>query len=132
MQGLLIRVSLVGIAIAASARCDDSTTLVLEPNPAVTVFIDASKCPRIPACSRCQLEYEGFDKNGKPAPFPTLIWSSENPSVATVNQSGRVDGWRAGNATIAVEVLETGASDQETVEILPSSSHVTCTPPNEM
>lgn len=113
------------------AGCDDSTTLVLEPNPAVRVVIDSSRCPTIDRCASCILETEAFDKNSQPAPFPTLLWSSANEAIATVESrpggEGRVNGWTTGTTTISVEVLETGASDQTEVAVVPSM--INCQPP---
>jgi hypothetical protein len=110
--------------------CDDSTTLVLEPNPATRIVIDSSRCPQVQKCARCQLDYDAFDRNGQPAQFPTVIWTSSNPAVATVDPLGRVDAWAVGAVTIEAEVLETGASDDVSVPVVPPPSpSITCTPP---
>jgi hypothetical protein len=127
---------LVWIAVSLSvlgSGCDDSTTLVLEPNPAVRIEIDPSRCPSVDQCSFCVLETAAFDKNSQPAPLPTLIWSSSNETVATAESrpggEGRVNGWRTGIATITVEVLETGATDQVPVAVTPPAPGITCEPP---
>ncbi|HET6361184.1 MAG TPA: hypothetical protein VFH11_03920 [Gemmatimonadota bacterium] len=121
----------VSLALLGVAGCDESTTLVLEPNPAVRILIDASGCPTIPRCRSCILETEAFDKNSQPAPFPTLIWSSGNEGIATVESrpdgQAKVNGWKVGSTSISVEVLETGASDD--VEVTIGSSMVQCQPP---
>lgn len=131
MSGFMVRFSSFSLAVLAAGGCDDSTTLVLEPNPAVRVVIDNARCPQIPRCGTCVLETDAFDKNGRPAPFPTLIWSSTNQTVATVGNladgEARVSGWTTGGATISVEVLETGASDQVGVTVV--QSRFDCTPP---
>jgi len=123
--------STVFLVILAAGGCEDSTTLVLEPNPAVRIVIDASRCPLIQRCGQCVLASDAYDKNSRPAPFPTLIWSSENASIATVmgaqNGEARVNGWGLGGTTVAVEVLETGASDEVSVTVRPSM--IDCTPP---
>ena len=127
---------LVWIAVSLSvlgSACDDSTTLVLEPNPAVRIEIDPSRCPSVDQCSFCVLETDAFDKNSNPAPLPTLIWSSANENVATVASraggEGRVDGWTIGVTTISVEVLETGATDEVGVAVTPPAQGITCEPP---
>jgi hypothetical protein len=132
MGQFAVRFSSGFLALLAAGGCEDSTTLVLEPNPAVAIFIDASRCPEIRKCNGCQLGYEAFDKNGNPASFPTVVWTSENPTVATVNQAGRVDGWETGGATIVAEVLETGATDEVSVQVVPPPRPVTCTPPPDL
>jgi hypothetical protein len=112
--------------------CDESTTLVLLPNPATRIVIDSSRCPQVQKCARCQLEFDAFDKNGQPAQFPTVVWTSSNPAVASVDALGRVDGWATGSVTIEAEVLETGASDEVTVSVSPPQSPITCTPPGAL
>ena len=128
MVGSHVRVSTAFLGFLALTACDNSNTLVLEPNPAIRVVLDALLCPSVQACGTCLLKADGFDKNGQPAPFPTLIWSSDNPSRATVEQTGRVNGWRAGSVTIRVEVLETGASDEVTFPVV-VNPNIPCTPP---
>lgn len=124
-----VRLSLACLGLMfLGSSCDDSTTLVLEPNPATRVVIDASSCPRVEACATCTLRAEGFDKNGRLAPFPTLVWTSLDPLRATVEQTGRVNGWRGGNVTIHVEVLETGAFDEVTFPVV-INPFVPCNPP---
>ncbi|HUF89144.1 MAG TPA: Ig-like domain-containing protein [Gemmatimonadota bacterium] len=117
-----------GLALAA---CDNSNTLVLDPNPAIRVVLDATACSSVQACGTCLLKAAAYDKNSKPAPFPTLIWSSGNTSRATVEQTGRVNGWRAGDVTIRVEVLETGAFDQVTFPVV-VNPNISCTPPTTL
>jgi hypothetical protein len=124
----------VSLALLGVAGCDESTTLVLEPNPAVRILIDTSRCPVIPRCRSCILETHAFDKNSQPAPFPTLSWSSANEAIATVESrpdgEAEVSGWTLGSTTISVEVLETGASDD--VDVTIGSSLIQCQPPSEM
>lgn len=133
MRRIGIRIPLIFMGFAAFGACDDSTTLVLEPNPATRIVIDSSRCPQVQKCARCQLEFDAFDKNGQPAEFPTVIWTSSNPAVASVDGLGRVDGWATGIVTIDAEVLETGASDDVTIPVTPPSSpSITCTPPGAL
>ena len=53
----------VSLALLPVAGCDESTTLVLEPNPAVRILIDASRCSVIPRCRSCVLETDAFDRD---------------------------------------------------------------------
>lgn len=133
MRPFYIRNSLILMGFLAFGGCDDSSTLVLDANPATRIVIDSSRCPQVQKCARCQLEFDAFDKNGKPAQFPTVIWTSSNPAVATVDALGRVDGWATGFITIVAEVLETGATDEVTIPVTPPSSpSITCTPPGAL
>lgn len=128
MTGGCVRVLTACLAGLALAACDNSNTLVLDPNPATRVVLDASACSNLQTCGTCLLKADAFDKNSKPAPFPTLTWSSGDPSLATVEQTGRVNGWRAGSVTIRVEVLETGAFDHVTFSVV-ENPNIPCTPP---
>ena len=133
MRRIDVRIPLIFMGFLGFGACDDSTTLVLEPNEAVRIVIDSSRCPQVQKCASCQLEFDAFDKNGKPAQFPTVLWTSSNPAVATVNGSGRVEGWATGFVTIDAEVLETGASDDVAIPVTPASSPaITCTPPGAL
>jgi hypothetical protein len=130
MSRIDTRIPLILMGFLGFGACDDSTTLVLEPNPATRIVIDSSRCPSVQKCARCQLEYDAFDRNGQPAQFPTVIWTSSNPAVATVDALGRVDGWATGVVTIEAEVLETGATDDVSVPVVPPPvPSITCTPP---
>jgi hypothetical protein len=117
--------------VLVAAGCDDSTTLVTDVNPAVRVVIDASRCPIVSKCGSCVLETDAFDKNSQPAQFPTLLWSSANTSIATVDGltdgQARVNGWVTGGTRVFVEVLETGAAD--TVGVTVGPSMINCQPP---
>ena len=130
MEKIPVRLA-VFLTLLGSGACDDSTTLVLDPNPAVRVEIDASRCPTIARCASCILETDAFDKNSQPAPFPTLLWTSGNEIIATVEArpdgEARVNGWTTGGTSISVEVLETGATDNVGVTV--TSSMIDCQPP---
>ena len=125
---------MISLVLLGAGGCDDSTTLVLDPDPAVRIEIDASRCPTISRCGSCILETEAFDKNSQPADFPTLLWSSGNENVATVESrpdgEARVNGWTTGGTSISVEVLETGATDNVGVTVVPSM--INCQPPGSI
>ena len=109
--------------------CDESNTLVLDHPPATRVVIDSSRCPRVEKCGQCQLDFDAWDRNGQPAEFPTIVWTSLNPSAATVNSQGRVNGWALGSARIIAAVLETGAADTVNIAVVARTPPITCTPP---
>ena len=58
----------------------------------------------------------------KDATYRTLIWSSSNSSIVTVNESGKIVAIREGNATITVK-SSNGKSDSIAVTVGKSSSH---------
>ncbi|HET6616564.1 MAG TPA: hypothetical protein VFH69_02000, partial [Gemmatimonadota bacterium] len=99
-----LRFSLV-FCLLPIVACDESTTLVLDHPPATRVVIDSSRCPRVERCGQCQLEFDAWDRNGQPAEFPTIVWTSLDPGSATVNTQGRVNGWAVGAARIIAAVL---------------------------
>jgi hypothetical protein len=121
----------ISLVLLGAGGCDESTTLVLDPNPAVRVEIDASRCPTISKCGSCILETDAFDKYSQPEPFPTLHWTSGNENIATVEArpegEARVNGWTTGGTSISVEVMETGATDNVGVTVV--SSMINCQRP---
>lgn len=123
-----LRFSLV-FSLLAIVACDESNTLVLDHPPATRVVIDSSRCPRVERCGQCQLDFDAWDKNGQLAEFPTILWTSQNPSRATVNNTGRVNGWTDGSVSIIASVLETGAADTVNLAVVPPNGNITCTPP---
>ena len=126
-----LRFSLV-FSLMAIVACDESNTLVLDHPPATRVVIDSSRCPRVEKCGQCQLEFDAWDRNGQPAEFPTIVWTSLNPSAATVTPQGRVNGWALGSARIVAAVLETGAADTVNLAVVGRTPPITCTPPGNL
>jgi hypothetical protein len=110
MHGFLVRVSLVSLAISASAGCDDSATLV-GPLPAVSVVIVGSSCQGQDLCGQCPIEVLILDKNTNPTQG-TIAWSTSNASIGVVNEFGRFHGFRLGTVTVRAEVVETGVFDE--------------------
>ena len=133
MHRAFVRMPLSFMGLAVFLACDDSTTLVLEPNPATRIVLETTSCPsQLPRCSSCQLEFDAFDKNSQPAPFPTVLWTSSDPTVATVSGTGRVEAWAPGGVTIEAQVLETGASDELDITVVPPFTPVNCTAPGNL
>jgi hypothetical protein len=131
MSPTFVRIPLLLIGLGTSIACDESTTLVLDPNPATRIVIDASRCPQasVLRCSECQLDFQAFDKNGQEARFPTVLWSSADPAIASVDAVGRVAGWTPGEVTIEASVQETGASDEVELLVVQPARPVSCSPP---
>lgn len=74
-----------------------------------------------------QLTAQARDNNNQPIPGKTANWSSNNPTIANVNQSGLVTGVATGSTTITAEIDNRTASVQVTVTLVPVGS-VTFTP----
>lgn len=124
-----LRFSLV-FCLLPIVACDESTTLVLDHPPATRVVIDSSRCPRVEKCGQCQLEFDAWDKNGQPAEFPTIVWTSLNQAAATVTPTGRVNGWEVSpGVRIIAAVLETGAADTVNLAVVSRNPPINCTPP---
>jgi hypothetical protein len=110
MQGLLVRFSLVSLTVAASAGCDDSTTLT-GPLPATNVVIVSASCQGLDLCGQCPIEVLILDKNTNPTQG-TIAWTTSDPSIGVVNEFGRFHGFRAGAVTVRAEVVESGVFDE--------------------
>ena len=110
MQGLLVRFSLVFLTSAASAGCDDSTTLV-GPLPATSVVIVASSCQGRDLCGQCPIEVLILDKNTNPTQG-TIVWTTSDASIGIVNEFGRFHGFREGDVTVRAEIVETAVFDE--------------------
>ena len=129
MHRTILRISLVLMGLGALA-CDNSSTIVLDPDIATRISIDTSRCPFVTRCGRCQLDFDAWDQNGQPVTILTVVWTSSNPAVATVDGAGRVDGWTTGFVKVDAEVLESGAADTVNVQVVPPARpEITCTPP---
>lgn len=110
MQGLLVRFSLVSVALAGSAGCDDSTTLV-GPLPAASVVIVESSCQGRDLCGQCPIEVLILDKNTNPTQG-TIVWTTSDASIGVVNEFGRFHGFRQGTVTVRAEIVETSVFDE--------------------
>ncbi|HJU86179.1 MAG TPA: Ig-like domain-containing protein [Gemmatimonadota bacterium] len=131
MSPAFVRILLLLTGLGPFVACDESSTLVLDPNPATRIVIESSRCPQtsVRRCDTCQLDFQAFDKNGREARFPTVLWSSTDPAIASVDDVGRVAGWVVGEVTIEARVQETGASDEVEMQVLQAARPVSCSPP---
>ena len=94
------------------AGCDESSTGPAGPLPAVSVVIVTSSCQGLDLCGQCPIEVLILDKNSNPT-AGTIAWSTDNPSIATVNEFGRFHGVRLGSVVVRAEVVENGVFDEE-------------------
>ena len=95
-----------------AAGCDESSTGPPEPLPAVSVVIVTSSCQGLDLCGQCPIEVLVLDKNSNPT-RGTIVWSTDNASLATVNEFGRFHGVRLGSVVVRAEVVENGVFDEE-------------------
>jgi hypothetical protein len=94
------------------AGCDESSTGPAGPLPAVSVVIVTSSCQGLDLCGQCPIEILILDKNSRPT-TGTIAWSTDNSSIATVNEFGRFHGVRFGSVVVRAEVVENGVFDEE-------------------
>ena len=116
MQGLLVRFSLVSLALAGSAGCDESSTGPPQPLPAVSVVIVSSSCQGLDLCGQCPIEVLILDKNTNPTQG-TIAWTTSDASIGVVNEFGRFHGFRQGTVSVRAEVVETGVFDEAVFQV---------------
>ena len=115
--GTLLRRCLVlaGVALL-SGGCDESSTGPPGPLPAVSVVIVKSSCQGLNLCGQCPIEVLILDKNSNPTQG-TIAWSTDDASIATVNEFGRFHGVRLGSVLVRAEVVENGVFDEERFDV---------------
>ena len=96
--------------------CDESSTGPPGPLPAVSVVIVPSSCQGPHLCGQCPIEVLILDKNSNPTQG-TIAWSTDDPSIATVNEFGRFHGVRRGSVLVRAEVVENGVFDEERFDV---------------
>lgn len=111
MQDLLVRFSLVSLALAGTAGCDESSTGPPGPLPATSVVIVEASCQGRDLCGQCPIEVLILDKNTNPTQG-TLVWTTSDASIGVVNEFGRFHGFREGTVTVRAEVVETAVFDE--------------------
>lgn len=99
------------------AGCDESSTGPPEPLPPTSVVIVTSSCQGLDLCGQCPIEVLILDKNSNPTTRGTIVWSTDDSSIATVNEFGRFHGVREGSVTVRAEVAENGVFDEEAFNV---------------
>lgn len=102
---------------ALLAGCDESSTGPAGPLPIFSVVIVTQSCQGLDLCGQCPIEVLLLDKNSNPTTRGTIVWSTDNPSIATVNEFGRFHGIRAGSVIVRAEVVENGVFDEEAFSV---------------
>lgn len=109
-------------------RSNDATVTV---SPATNNVIVTPFNPQVLRIgTTVQLTAQARDNNNQPIPGKTANWSSNNPTIASVNQNGLVTGVATGSTTITAEIDNKTASVQVTVTLVPVGS-VTFTVSND-
>lgn len=109
-------------------RSNDATVTV---SPATNNVIVTPFNPQVLRIgTTVQLTAQARDNNNQPIPGKTANWSSNNPTIASVNQNGLVTGVAVGSTTITAEIDNKTASVQVTVTLVPVGS-VTFTVTND-
>lgn len=116
MQPLLVRISLVSLALAGTAGCDESSTGPPGPLPATSVVIVSSSCQGLDLCGQCPIEVLILDKNTNPTQG-TIAWTTSDASIGVVNEFGRFHGFRQGAVSVRAEVVETGVFDEVVFQV---------------
>ncbi len=115
------------VAVAPGQGQLRATYGVFSSTVQVLVDVTAASVDVTPAASSIdvgasvQLSFTARDGLGNPIAGSTATWSSSDETVATVDQTGRVTGHRAGTATISAQVEEAvGTASVEVVALPPS------------
>ena len=113
------RAVLAGVFLLLVAGCSGDD--VLEPQPSGTTVTVSPSAVLLQVGQTRQLEAE-VREDGRVVAEPTVTWSSSNPAVATVSETGLVTATGIGTATIIASVEQaegTGGSAAVTVEACP-------------
>jgi uncharacterized protein YjdB len=84
--------------------------------PATSVVIVTASCQGLDLCGQCPIEVLILDKNTNPTQG-TIVWSTSDSSIATINDFGRFHGTRQGTVTVRAEVAETGVFDEAVFQV---------------
>ena len=111
-----LRGAVVALALsltAAGCGSDGGT----EPSPVVAVEITGDPALELEANSTHQFHASAFDAEGMEVPNASIVWSSSDNTVATVNaQTGVVTGVDRG--TVTITATSNGHSDEMTFDVV--------------
>jgi uncharacterized protein YjdB len=117
-QALLLASVLLASAAACTTAVDPVPVAVVSLSPGIdSVEVGASAVLFVPTLR---------DRNGTELTGRTIIWTSTNSTIATVDASGRVQGVAVGQTTITA--ASDGKSAQATVKVLLPIASVVVTP----
>ncbi len=111
--------SAASAASAMQAASSASAAAAKSPPSALNVTLAS---PTIVAATTELASVTGSFRNNAAGTLPSLIWTSSNPKVATVSQSGVVTGVSAGSATITATSAMTSPSPSPGASQAPSPS----------
>ena len=115
---------LVGLVLASGCGGGDSATApepVSDPPRPTTIAVSPFATELTALGETVQLTAEVRDQNGRVMPAATIMWSSSNTSVATVDQAGLVTAVSTGTAAITASAGPASASAGITVTAPPLS-----------
>lgn len=121
------------LALSLGASCDDTTGPNLSEVPGYLIAsvrveptVDTIFIPNIPrSFDRVVFSATAFGRNGQPLNVSEFAWTSSNPAVATVNESGVVTPLTTGSVEIRASADKIGRA---TLLILPATMTITITP----
>ena len=103
-----------------TARVDDATTTTqMYVQPAVTSVLLLPPTNSLAVGANKTLTVAMSDKDGQSVAGRTVVYSSSNPAIATVNASGTVVGITVGAATITAQSLIDNVAGSATVSVVP-------------
>jgi uncharacterized protein YjdB len=104
------------IVVATSEGKSAPTSITVSPVPVAAVLVSPSSQFLTPG-QTALLQVDVVDSTGQPLPGRTVLWSTSDPSVATVTSTGQVTGIATGGAFILA--MSEGKRDSADVTVGP-------------
>ncbi|MGH7566399.1 MAG: Ig-like domain-containing protein [Gemmatimonadota bacterium] len=105
---------ILAAALLLPACSGDGPTAIEIPLASVEII---SPCPFVDEGASCPMTARGITAENQIVTNAILRWSSNNPSIVSVNPDGRVFGISPGQATILVEAAVGQGSDTAKVTV---------------
>jgi len=120
--GLVSGVSAGSTTISASSNgLSSSLVLTVVSAPVASVQISPSTASLVLGSSPVTLTAGAFDADGNSLPGRVATWSSQNPTVASVNSSGVVSAIGAGSTTVTANIEGKSTSVTVNVGVTPAA-----------
>lgn len=122
----VIRTFLVGLALSACSGGDSGApSQPIKTIPKLTTLSVQLASASVVAGQTTQATVSGLDQNGQPISTGAVAWSSTNPSIASVDATGRITALQAGATTIFAAASGLTASASLTVTAAPALTRLT-------
>ena len=108
--------ALLAAALLPACSSDEGPTAIEIPLARVEI---TAPCPTVDIGSSCPMTARGITADNQILTNAVLRWSSNSPSIVSVNPDGRVFGIAPGQATILVEAAFGQGSDTSEVTVFP-------------